>query len=57
MIEIEKRYYLREIIIKVNKRILFYDYALHRAIYTYNGINKEVFKMGYNKWLSRTFNH
>lgn len=50
MIEIEKKYFLREITIKVNKRILTYDYALHRVIYTYNGINKEEFKMDYNKW-------
>ena len=50
MIEIEKRYILREIKICVNKRIITYDYCLNRAIYTYNGINKEEFNMSYEKW-------
>ena len=51
MIEIVKRYYIREITIKVNNRILTYDYDLQRAIYTYNGINKEEIKVDYAKWL------
>lgn len=50
MIEIEKKYYLREITIKVNNRILTYDYDLNRALYTYKGINKEEFKIDFKKW-------
>ena len=50
MIEIEKKYILREITICVNKRIITYDYDSNRALYTYNGINKEEFKIDYPKW-------
>ena len=50
MIVIEKRYILREVAICVNKRIITYDYDLSRAIYTYNGINKEEFKINYARW-------
>lgn len=50
MIEIEKRYVLDEIAIKVNNRIITYDKPFERAVYTYNGINKEEFKINYAKW-------
>ena len=50
MIEIEKRYYLREIIIKVNNRILAYDWDNKIVHYAYNGINKENFIIDYKKW-------
>ena len=50
MIEIEKRYYLREITIKVNNRILTYDWDNAIAHYTYNGINKESFIIDHKKW-------
>lgn len=50
MIEIEKRYILDEITIKVNNRMITYDKTLDRAVYTYNGINKEEFKIHYAKW-------
>lgn len=49
MIEIEKKYYLTELIIKVNKRELFYDFDADRAIYTYNGINKEEFEINHSR--------
>lgn len=50
MIEIEKRYILREITISVNKRLITYDYDFNRAIYTYKGINKAEFKIDFKKW-------
>lgn len=50
MIEIEKRYYLREITIKINNRILTYDWDNAIAHYTYNGINKENYVIDYKKW-------
>lgn len=50
MIEIEKRYTLDEIAIKVNNRMITYDKFCKRAIYTYNGINKEEFKIYHAKW-------
>ena len=50
MIEIEKRYYIREIVVKVNKREITYDIDDNRATYTYNGINKEHFKLTLEKW-------
>ena len=50
MIEIEKRYYIREIVIKVNKREITYDIDCNRAIYTYDGINKDYFKITLEKW-------
>ena len=50
MIEIEKRYVLDEITIKVNNRMITYDKSCNRAIYTYQGINKEEFKIDYSRW-------
>ena len=50
MIEIEKRYILDEIAIKINNRRITYDNTIERAVYTYNGINKEEFKINYAKW-------
>ena len=50
MIEIEKRYILDEITIKVNNRMITYDKHFERAVYTYNGINKEEFKIHHAKW-------
>ena len=51
MIEIEKRYYLREITIKVNNRILTQDWDNKIVHYTYKGINKEnYYKHTYKKW-------
>ena len=50
MIEIEKKYVLREFAISINKRIITYDYDSNRAIYTYKGINKEEFKIDFEKW-------
>lgn len=51
MIEIEKKYFLSEITIKVNNRILTYDKDLKRAIYTYKGINQKEIKSDYARWL------
>jgi hypothetical protein len=50
MIEILKKYKLAEITKRVNKRILTYDFDFGRVIYTYCGINKEEFKLTYEKW-------
>ena len=50
MIEIEKKYILDEITIKVNNRRITYDKTLERAVYTYKSINKEEFKINYAKW-------
>ena len=50
MIKIEKKYKLAEITVKVNKRQLTYDFDFGRVIYTYYGINKEEFKLTYEKW-------
>lgn len=50
MIEILKKYKLAEITKRVNKRILTYDFDFGRVIYTYYGINKEEFKLTYEKW-------
>lgn len=49
MIEIEKKYYLTELTIKVNKREILYDYDINKAFYTYNGINKKEYKINYSK--------
>ena len=50
MIEILKKYKLAEITKRVNKRILTYDFDFGRVVYTYCGINKEEFKLTYEKW-------
>lgn len=50
MIDIEKKYYLREIAIKINKRILTYDWDDRTVYYAYNGINKQQFKLDLDKW-------
>lgn len=50
MIEIEKRYYIREIVVKVNKREITYDIDYNRATYTYDGINKDHFELTLEKW-------
>lgn len=50
MIEIEKRYYVREIVVKINKREITYDIDYNIAIYTYNGINKDHFELTLEKW-------
>lgn len=50
MIEIEKRYILDEITIKVNNRILTYDWDNEIAHYTYKGINKENYVIDHKKW-------
>lgn len=50
MIEIEKKYILDEITIKVNNRMITYEKTSNRALYTYQGINKEEFKIDYARW-------
>lgn len=50
MIEVKKIYCLNEIIITVNKREILYEPLMSRAVYAYNGINKEEFGLSYSKW-------
>ena len=50
MLQIEKKYFLREFTIKVNQRELSYDFDSDRIIYTYRGINKSEFVLSAEKW-------